>query len=226
MALEDDLGYRFRNRKLLSQALVHSSYVAEHPEVEDNERLEFLGDAVLQMVVTDYVYSHWGSLPEGEMAKIRAASVSGDQLADVARSLDLGPHLLLGRGELSTGGREKDSILGDALEAVIAAVYLDGAFESARELILRHWKGRVEESAAHPGKKDFKTRLQELVAPRGVRPRYVIEEEGLDHDKTFTATVEIAGASMGSGSGRSKKQAEQRAARATLRLLRDDAGAS
>ncbi|MFQ5967773.1 MAG: ribonuclease III [Acidimicrobiia bacterium] len=223
--IEDTLGHRFRRRELLDQALIHSSYAAERPNISDNERLEFLGDAVLQLVVTDYVFDAWPDLPEGELAKIRAASVSGEQLASVARSIGLGVHVALGRGEESSGGRNKDSILADTMEAVLAAVYLDGGYEAARDVVLKHWEERIDASAADPGRKDFKTRLQELLARRGVRPVYRIAEEGLDHDKTFTATVEIENTAFGTGVGRTKKQAEQRAARTTLDEIGDNESA-
>ena len=220
MSLEGTLGHRFASKELLDQALVHSSYASER-SLEDNERLEFLGDAVLQLVVTEYLFGEWPTLNEGELAKIRAASVSGEQLASVAREIDLGRHLALGRGEASSGGRDKDSILANAMEALLAAVYLDGGYKAARDVILKHWEERIDASSTEPGRKDFKTRLQELVARSGSRPIYLISEEGLDHDKTFTATVEIEGSVFGTGAGRTKKQAEQAAARLTLEQMEE-----
>ena len=220
MSLEETLGHRFARRELLEQALVHSSYASERA-LEDNERLEFLGDAVLQLVVTEYLYGEWPTLNEGQLAKIRAASVSGEQLASVAREIDLGQHLALGRGEASSGGRDKDSILANAMEALLAAVYLDGGYNAAQDVVLKHWEERIDASSAEPGRKDFKTRLQELVARKGSRPIYLIKEEGLDHDKTFTATVEIEGSEFGTGVGRTKKQAEQAAARLTLEQMEE-----
>ena len=219
MSLDRKLGYRFRSTELKEQALVHSSYASEHPEVTHNERLEFLGDAVLQLVVTQFVFENWPELPEGELAKIRAASVSGEQLAAVARTLGLGEHLMLGKGEEISGGRDKDSILADAMEALLAAVYLEGGFGAARRVTLRHWEDRIRHSAVQPGLRDFKTRLQEMMAQRGMKPRYRTMEEGLDHDKVFTAAVEIDGKVLGMGVGRSKKQAEQKAARAALESI-------
>ena len=218
-AVEKALGYRFKDRELLSQALVHSSHAAEHIGASSNERLEFLGDAVLQLVVTEFVYATWSGLAEGELAKIRAASVSGTRLANIARELDLGPHVLLGRGEEASGGREKDSILADALEALLAAVYLDGGFEPARLVILQLWEDRIRSFAMEPGAMDFKTRLQEHLAQQGIRPRYRTVEGGLDHEKTFAATVYVRGDVLGSGKGRSKKQAEQQAAEMALGKL-------
>jgi ribonuclease-3 len=216
--IEQSLGYRFRRPDVLRQALVHSSYAAEHGSTS-NERLEFLGDAVLQLVVTEFAFEEWEDLPEGELAKVRAASVSGAQLAAVARSLALGDYLLLGRGEEASGGREKESILADAMEAVLAAVYLDGGLDAARRVVVEHWEDRIRASAVEPGGRDFKTRLQELLARRGMRPRYRIAEAGQDHEKTFTATVEMDGDVIGTGVGRSKKEAEQQAAAEALAKL-------
>lgn len=219
--LETAIGYRFEERGPLERALVHSSYQSEHPELRSNERMEFLGDAVLQLVVTEFLFAEYPAMPEGTMAKARAASVSRDELATVARSLDLGRYLLLGRGEVTTGGRDKDSILADAMEAVICAVYLDGGLGEARRVILDLWRERLRHWAVHPGRGDFKTRLQELLATEGRQPEYQFVSEGPDHDKTFVVTVEVAGIPLGSGEGRSKKEAEQRAARQAIQHLTD-----
>ena len=210
--LERNLGTRFENPEYLRAALVHRSYVAEHLNAEHNERMEFLGDAVLQMIVTVYLFEHHPELAEGEMAKVRAGLVNGTELADVAREVELGGHLVLGRGEMASGGKHKESILADAMEAVIAAIYLDQGFEGARRFILKRWGGRIEARVAAPGKRDYKTRLQEVLARVGNRPRYRVTEDGPDHDKTFTASVEVEGAIVGEGTGRSKKEAEQSAA--------------
>ena len=207
-----NLGTRFENPGHLRAALVHRSYVAEHHDAEHNERMEFLGDAVLQMVVTVYLFEHHPELAEGEMAKVRAGLVNGIELADVAREIELGEHLVLSRGELASGGQHKESILADAMEAVIAAIYLDQGFEGARRFILERWAGRIEARVAAPGKRDYKTRLQEVLAQVGNQPRYRVTEEGPDHDKTFTAGVEVEGVIVGEGTGRSKKEAEQNAA--------------
>lgn len=190
---------------------------------ESNERLEFLGDSVLGLVVTDHVYRTYPALPEGELAKVRASVVNSALLAEVAAELDIGSHLLLGKGEDASGGREKPSILADAMEAVIGAVYLDGGWEAAADLVLTLLGDRVIEAAAGPGGQDYKTRLQELAARRFDQlPRYHVVDEGPDHAKSFFATVGVGGVARGSGEGRSKKQAEQAAARAawaTLALL-------
>lgn len=215
--LVDALGYRFARPELLEASLVHRSYAAEHPEAEDNERMEFLGDAVLQLVVTHYLYDHYPSLTEGEMAKTRAACVNREGLATIARRLDIGSHLRMGAGEESTGGREKDSILADAMEAVIAVVYLDGGYEAAREVVLAHWEQLIRQKAESPGRLDYKTRYQEQLAAEGKQPEYHVEGEGPDHARTFTATVSVDGEVRGRGEGRSKKEAQQAAAREAMR---------
>lgn len=210
--LEAALGHRFSDASILDEALTHTSYASEHPGVGHNERFEFLGDAVLQLAITEFLFATYPDLPEGQMAKIRAASVSGAELAILARSLDLGAHLRLGRGEEATGGREKDSILADAMEAVLAAVHLDAGFPVAREVILALWEGRVRSRASEPGRRDYKTRLQELLASDQLTPEYEVTGSGPDHARTFRAVVRVGGEEWGSGSGRSKKEAQQEAA--------------
>lgn len=214
--LEAALGHTFEDRAILAEALTHTSYASEHAEVGHNERFEFLGDAVLQLAVTEFLFASFPDLPEGQMAKIRAASVSGDELAAVARRLDLGSHLRLGRGEEASGGREKDSILADAMEAVIAAVHLDAGYPVARRVILDLWQERVRGRAAEPGRRDYKTRLQEWLAAGQRRPEYEVHGTGPDHDRVFSAVVRVDGDEWGRGVGRSKKQAEQEAARNAL----------
>lgn len=219
VALQDALGYRFADPVRLDAALVHSSYTAEHPDVSDNERLEFLGDAVLQLAVTAFLYAQYPDLREGEMAKVRAACVNRTELAAIARALDVGSWLRVGVGEQSSGGRAKDSILADAVEAILAAVYLDGGYPAAELVVLTHWEELIHRKAATPGARDFKTRLQEHLAARGLRPEYVVEDSGPDHAKVFTATVIVDGDAKGSGTGRSKKEAQQRAAHEALEGL-------
>ncbi len=215
LTLEDRLGHRFADPERLSLALSHRSWCAEHPGERSNERLEFLGDAVLGLVVTDHLFERYPDLPEGEMAKTRAAVVSAPTLAQVGADLDLGPRLRLGKGEDASGGRTKGSILADAVEAVIGAVYLDGGIDPARGLVLGLLGERIDVAASRPGATDYKTRLQEIAAHDGVsRPRYSVEESGPDHDKTFHASVTIGDETLGRGEGSSKKEAEQRAARA------------
>jgi ribonuclease III len=200
--------------------MAHRSWCAETPGHESNERLEFLGDAVLGLVVTDHVFRTYPRLPEGHLAQVRAAVVNAGALAEVAETLGLGRSLLLGKGEDASGGREKPSILADAMEAVIGAVYLDGGWDAAAELVMRLLGPRIAEAAAGPGGHDYKTRLQELAARRFDQlPRYDVQGEGPDHAKRFSAVVFLAGQALGGGEGRSKKQAEQAAARVAWETL-------
>ncbi|MBO0893112.1 MAG: ribonuclease III [Acidimicrobiales bacterium] len=207
---------------MLQQALTHRSWCAEVVGEESNERLEFLGDAVLQMVVTDHIYRSYPGLPEGELAKVRASVVNAAALAQVAGSLRLGQALRLGKGEDASGGRQKPSILADALEAVIGGIYLDQGMDAADELVMRLLGPAIREAAAGPGGRDYKTRLQELAAQRFAEvPAYAVTAEGPDHAKRFFARVRIAGREWGHGDGRSKKQAEQEAAKAAWTVLAD-----
>ena len=192
----------------------HRSWCAETTGASSNERLEFLGDAVLGLVVTDHLFRSYPTLPEGELAKVRASVVNSETLAELAASLELGDALLLGKGEDASGGREKPSILADAMEAVFGAVYLDGGWSGAAALVMRLLGERIEEAAAGPGGQDYKTRLQELAARRFEQlPLYDVDDDGPDHAKRFFATVSVGGQVRGRGEGRSKKQAEQGAAR-------------
>lgn len=222
MTLEDKLGYTFENPGLLRLALTHRSVSSDDPSRNDNERLEFLGDAVLQLVITDLLYESYPHLAEGQMAKVRAAVVSGPALAEIARSIDLGAHIELAQGEERTGGRGKDSILADAVEAILGSVYLDSGIDSAGEIILSLWADRVADRAKSPGIKDYKTRLQEHVARDGRRPVYEVEGSGPDHSRQFRAVVYVDGSRLGSGEGRSKKAAEQSAAQEALASLSPD----
>jgi ribonuclease-3 len=220
-ALADRLGLDFGDPELLDRAVAHRSWCAETPGQPSNERLEFLGDAVLGLVVTDHIFRTYPDLPEGELAKVRASVVSAAALADVAADLDLGEALLLGKGEDASGGREKPSILADALEAVIGAVYLDAGWGGAAEVVLGLLGDRIAEAAAGPGGQDYKTRLQELSARRLQDvPTYLVVDDGPDHAKRFFATVVVGGSPRGKGEGRSKKQAEQAAARCAWEGLR------
>lgn len=219
MGLEEAIGHHFDSPELLRLALTHRSVSSEDPTRNDNERLEFLGDAVLQLVVTDLLYETYPHLAEGQMAKVRAAVVSRSALSEIARQLEVGQHIDLAPSEEATGGRQKDSILADAVEAIIGAIYLDGGIEPARSMILSMWADRVAERAKSPGVKDYKTRLQELTARDGLRPVYRVDGTGPDHDRTFTAVVAVDGTEYGTGVGRSKKQAEQAAAMEALRAL-------
>ena len=209
------LGWHFTDDAVLLQALAHRSWCAEHPEDDSNERLEFLGDAVLGVVVTDHIFRTYPTHQEGELAKVRASVVNAEVLAEIAVEVALGPCLRLGKGEDTSGGREKPSILADAMEAVIAAVYLDGGMDAAWAVVMGLLAQRIMDAATGPGGDDYKTRLQELAAQHFDRlPRYQVRDEGPDHAKRFFATVLLDGQPFGNGEGGSKKQAEQAAARA------------
>jgi ribonuclease-3 len=211
-SLDRALGVSFEDAALRETALTHRSYAFEQGTETTNERLEFLGDSVLGLVVTDMSYKTYPDLPEGALAKLRAAIVNMSALADVARTLGLGDLVLLGRGEELSGGRDKASILADALEAVFGAVYLDRGLDVARELIERLFRPLMEEAVLKGGS-DYKTILQELASRElSSMPEYRLEDSGPDHAKEFTATVYVAGEALGRGRGRSKKEAEQQAA--------------
>jgi ribonuclease-3 len=200
--------------------MAHRSWCAETTGQESNERLEFLGDAVLQLIVTDHIFRTYDRLPEGELAKVRASVVSSAALADVAADLDVGEALLLGKGEDQSGGREKPSIMADAMEAIIGAVYIDAGWNAAAQLVMRLLGEHIGVAAAGPGGHDYKTRLQELAARQFDQlPRYEVLDEGPDHAKRFFASVLVAGEVRGRGEGRSKKQAEQGAARVAWEAL-------
>ena len=218
--LREALGDPTLDPELLELALTHRSFAYENGNLPTNERLEFLGDSVLGVVVTETLYVTHPSLSEGRLAKLRAAVVNARALADVARTIDLGVHVRLGKGEESTGGRQKASILSDTVEALIGAVYLSGGFENAARVIHLLFDPMLEAAAAMGAGLDWKTSLQELSAVHelGV-PEYVIEDEGPDHMKTFTARVRVAGRLHGHGVGRSKKEAEQQAAESAYRTL-------
>ncbi|MFE9775662.1 ribonuclease III [Streptomyces sp. NPDC005931] len=218
--LEGRLGYKVESA-LLVRALTHRSYAYENGGLPTNERLEFLGDSVLGLVVTDTLYRTHPDLPEGQLAKLRAAVVNSRALAEVGRGLDLGSFIRLGRGEEGTGGRDKASILADTLEAVIGAVYLDQGLDSAAELVHRLFDPLIEKSSNLGAGLDWKTSLQELTATEGLGvPEYLVTETGPDHEKTFTAAARVGGVSYGTGTGRSKKEAEQQAAESAWRSIR------
>jgi len=207
---------------ILERALTHRSYAYENGGLPTNERLEFLGDSVLGLVVTDTLFRAHPDLPEGQLAKLRAAVVNAKALAGIGRQLGLGEHLLLGKGEEATGGRDKSSIVADTVEAVIGAVYLDLGLETATELVHRLFDPLIAESAGLGAGLDWKTSLQELCAAlsAGV-PEYVVEESGPDHQKSFRARVRVGEDFFGDGKGRSKKEAEQEAAATAYAELTD-----
>lgn len=219
-ALTDQLGVRL-GRQLIVQALTHRSYAYENGGLPTNERLEFLGDSVLGLVVTDALYRDHPDLPEGQLAKLRAAVVNMRALASIARTIGVGDHVLLGRGEMTSGGREKASILADTVEALIGAVYLEHGIDTAREVVHRLVDPLLEHTATLGAGLDWKTSLQELTAARGLGvPEYEVSEEGPDHQKLFHATVLVKAEALGTGSGPSKKEAEQRAAQTAFETLK------
>ncbi len=218
--LEEKLGYRFRDRGLLEHAMTHSSYANEHrgAGLTSNERLEFLGDSVLGVVVADYLFRKHPDMPEGELTRTRAALVCEGSLHEVARSLGLGRYLRLGRGEDAGGGRSRPSILADATEAMLAAVYLDGGMGAVRPIIRALILDKEQEKAAD---RDYKTALQELVQRRpGAAVSYrLVRESGPDHCRSFEMEASVDGEVIGTGAGRTKKEAEQMAAKAALERL-------
>lgn len=219
-ALSARLDHHFADPMLLALAVTHRSYCAENAGFEPNERLEFLGDAVLSIVVTDHIFWTYPEMPEGELAKLRAALVSAATLAEIAYEVSLGDALRLGKGEDASGGRQKSSILADGMEAVFGAVYLDGGMEAARSLILHLLRERIVQAANGPGGHDYKTQLQELAARQFEElPTYDLRDEGPDHEKRFFATVHLQGRAWGDGEGRSKKLAEQSAAQSAFETL-------
>ena len=206
---------------LLERALTHRSYAYENGNLPTNERLEFLGDSVLGLVVTDTLFRNHPELPEGQLAKLRAAVVNMRALAEVGRELRLGEYVRLGRGEETTGGRDKTSILADTLEAVLGAVYIGTGLPEAAALVHRLFDPLIEQAATLGAGLDWKTSLQELTASASMGvPEYVVSETGPDHQKLFTAVARVAGDDYGQGRGRSKKEAEQEAAATAWRRLR------
>ena len=220
MTLEEKLGYTFRDKAYLEEALNHSSYANEHRSegARSNERLEFLGDSVLGFVTAEYLYDAHPDMPEGELTRIRAALVCEQSLHEVALKLELGRFLKLGRGEEAGGGRTRPSILADATEAVFAAVYLDGGMDEASALIHRVLLHRANEQVVEKKRRDYKTALQEWVQRKAdqVLTYHLVGEEGPDHNKTFVVEVRLNGTVIGTGTGRSKKGAEQAAAQLGL----------
>jgi ribonuclease-3 len=219
VGIEAVLGYTFASPELVTMALTHRSYAAEHNLEVSYERLEFLGDAVLQLAVTRYLYDTYDEMAEGEMAKVRAAVVNQKTLAAIARELGIGAYVLLGLGEEASGGRNKDSILADIVEALLGSIYLDRGYEPAEAIILERWVPHIADRASAPGRRDYKTRLQEVLAQRGLQPRYVITESGPDHAKVFTAELWVDGDCVATGAGSSKKRAEQDAAENAAEIL-------
>lgn len=219
--VEKKIGHTFKNKELLETALTHSSY-ANEARKESNERLEFLGDSVLSIVVSDYLYRLLPGVNEGILSKYRATLVCEQSLAEVSKQISLSKFIRLGKGEEMTGGRERPSIISDAFEAVIAAIYLDSDMETARKWIINLMRSSIEDVAAGHRNTDYKTALQELLQKgnKGKVTYRTIGEEGLEHDKTFTVEVLVDGEAKNTGEGHSKKEAEQQAAHILLDILK------
>ena len=215
--LEKNIGYKFKNIELLKNALTHTSYAYEHG-VASNEKLEFLGDSILEFVSSDYMYKKYTNLKEGELTKVRATVVCEKSLYKIALAHDFSEFLYLGKSELMTGGRQRTAILADSVEAVIAAMFIDGGLEPAKKFIIENLKDEIEQATKHVGEKDYKTVLQEELQKNGeVKIEYkIIGEKGPDHDKTFKAEVCLNGKKLAEGIGKSKKSAEMQAAKVAL----------
>ena len=219
--LSEKLGYGFENIQLLNESLTHSSFANENKKrnIQYNERLEFLGDAVLSIVISEYLFKRLPTVQEGDLTKIRASIVCEPSLARCSQNMNIGKYLLLGKGEEATGGRERVSILADTYEAVIGAIYLDGRFENVKQFILYSLKNTIEDAISGRVFQDYKTHLQEIIQSENIeRITYeVVNEEGPDHNKVFHVHVRIGNKIVGKGSGKSKKEAEQNAAKEALK---------
>ncbi len=219
--LEKNIGYTFNNKELLKKALTHTSYAYEK-HIESNEKLEFLGDSILEYISSKYIYNNYSNLREGEMTKVRAEVVCEDSLYNVAKAHNFSDFILIGKSEANTGGKFKPAILADSIEATIAAIYFDGGLEEAEKFIINNLKDAIQKSTKHVGMKDFKTVLQEKLQENGeVNIKYtVINEIGPDHDKTFVVKVELNGKKLAEGKGKTKKHAEMNAAEKALQGLK------
>ena len=216
-AFEEKIGYEFKNKTYIQTALTHSSFANEHKEFNYNERLEFLGDSVLGLVVSDYLFRARNDLPEGKLTRLRANVVCEESLSSVARKINLGDHLFLGKGEKTSGGSDRDSILADATEAVIAAIYLDGGFDQAKDFILSNLRDTIAKNIDGNIFRDYKTILQEIIqGNNGKISSKLVGESGPDHDKEFEMQVKCGQDTIGIGKGKNKKEAEKEAARDAL----------
>ncbi len=215
--LEESLEYKFKNINLLKQALTHTSYAYEN-KIGSNEKLEFLGDSVLEFISSEYIYQTYPKLKEGEMTKVRATVVCGENLSKVAKTHNISEYLYLGKSELLTGGKNRQAILEDSVEAIIAAIYLDGGINNVKKFIVKNLSEEIEKATKHVGIKDYKTVLQERLQENGdVKIEYeIIKETGPDHDKSFVAQVKLNGKVLAQGEGKSKKQAQMQAAKKAL----------
>lgn len=216
-AFEEKIGYEFKDKTYIQTALTHSSFANEHKEFNYNERLEFLGDSILGLVVSDYLFRARNDLPEGKLTRLRANVVCEESLSVVARKINLGDYLFLGKGEKTSGGSDRDSILADATEAVIAAIYLDGGFDQAKDFILSNLRDTIAKNIDGNIFRDYKTILQEIIQGNNGKISYkLVGESGPDHDKEFEMQVKCGQDTIGIGKGKNKKEAEKEAARDAL----------
>ena len=215
--LEENIGYTFKNKDLLKKALTHTSYAYEH-KLESNEKLEFLGDSILEFISSKYIFNKFSNLKEGEMTKVRATVVCGNSLYKIAKLHNFSDFLYLGKSEIVTGGKNRPAILADSVEAIIAAIYLDGGLGPAEKFIISNLSEEIELATKHVGDKDYKTVLQEKLQKHGeVKIEYeIIKEFGPDHDKSFIAEVKCDGKILATGEGKSKKEAQMQAAKKAL----------
>ncbi len=218
--LEKSIGYTFKNKKLLKKALTHTSFANER-KIESNEKLEFMGDSILEFLSSKYIYNNYQNLKEGEMTKVRAEVVCEDSLYKVAKKHNFSDFLYMGKGEILSGGKDKPAILADCVEAIIAAIYYDSNLENAEKFVIENLKDEIEMSTKNVGKKDYKTVLQEELQRNGnVDIKYnVIKTEGPDHDKTFVVEVVCNERRLAIGEGKSKKQAEMQAAKIAIERI-------
>lgn len=219
-AFEKNINYSFKNKDYILEALTHSSFSNENRNYKFNERMEFLGDSILGMVVSDYIFNREQNVAEGELTKIRANVVCEESLSIVAKNIELGRYILLGKGEKISGGRNRDSILADAMEAIIAAIYLDGGIEEARNFVMKMLGDRIDETIEGNIFRDYKTSLQEVVQRQNNAINYkLIDAKGPDHNKKFIVEALLNGKAVGVGEGKSKKEAEKEAAKNALVTL-------
>ena len=216
LSFEQIIGYTFKNKKYLKIALTHKSFIDDNPSYESNQRYEFLGDAILDFDLTNYLFNKYPELEEGSLTKIRSSAVNQAALVSLGKKISIGDYLYLSKPEESTGGRMKDSIIEDAVEALIAALFFDGGLDVVNNFVSKYIYPNIKELSEHPGSKDYKTRLQEYYAKKGKKVMYVDNSEGPDHNKQFISDVILEETVIGTGKGKSKKSAQQHAAKQAL----------
>ena len=216
---EKNIGYNFRDKEILKTALNHKSNETRNKGLVSNQRYEFLGDAVLELVITKYLFDNYPKMEEGDLTKIRSSAVNQNTLVEVAQEISIGDYLFMSKSEESTGGREKKSILEDSVEALIAAIYLDGGISQSRKFIKKYFFPKIANLSISPGQKDYKTRLQEIYAKKGKSIIYNNSSKGPDHNRVFYAEVKVDNKVIGQGEGHSKKSAQQSAAEVALNKI-------